>query len=182
MSKKKARIKFTEIQEIVVGDVPVYPKYVTQILNLANQNAQGTRARVVGQMSELIQEFEGSNIEEWIEWYELGHPDARKNAADKIEAMIAKFREAIQEIDRPTIDTWVKDLVLYNDVRWTAVSGGHPQESRGTERDKLQTGSSRRGESRHRWIHWLHPSQHKTGHVQVKTWARGRDPCRDHLL
>jgi hypothetical protein len=36
---------------------------------LANQNAQGTRPKVVGQMSELIKEFPGKDVAEWEEWY-----------------------------------------------------------------------------------------------------------------
>ena len=31
-----------------------FPKYTTQLMNLANQTAQGTRPKVVGQMSELF--------------------------------------------------------------------------------------------------------------------------------
>ena len=38
-------------------------------MNLANQNSQGTRSKVVGQLSDLIQEFQGNSIEEWEEWY-----------------------------------------------------------------------------------------------------------------
>lgn len=110
---QKAKIKYEQIQDVVVGEVPDYPKYTTQILNLANQNAQGTRPKVVGQMSELIQEFEGRTVEEWITWYEERYPEARDNAADKIEDMVNKLKEAINQIDREMIDTWVKDLVLY---------------------------------------------------------------------
>ena len=110
---QKVKIKYEQIQDVVVGEVPDYPKYTTQILNLANQNAQGTRPKVVGQMSELIQEFEGRTVEEWITWYEERYPEARKNAADKIEDMVNKLKGAIDQIDREMIDTWVKDLVLY---------------------------------------------------------------------
>ncbi len=39
-----------------------FPKYTTQLMNLANQNSQGTRPKVVGQMSDLIQEFDGKKI------------------------------------------------------------------------------------------------------------------------
>jgi len=60
---EKIKIKYSEIQDIVVGEVPEYPKYTTQLLNLANQNAQGTRPKVVGQMSELIREFDGRTVE-----------------------------------------------------------------------------------------------------------------------
>jgi hypothetical protein len=109
----KVKMKYNEIQDIVVGEVPDYPKYTTQILNLANQNSQGTRPKVVGQMSNLIQEFDGRSIDEWIEWYEERHPDARKNASDKVEDMVYKLKGAIKKIDREMIETWVKDLVLY---------------------------------------------------------------------
>jgi len=64
------KIKNEELIEDIVGKVTEYPKYTTQIMNLANQNAQGTRPKVVGQMSELIQEFPGKRYEEWVEWYE----------------------------------------------------------------------------------------------------------------
>ena len=97
---QKIKIKYDEIQDIVVGEVPVYPKYATQILNLANQNAQGTRPKVVGQMSDLIQEFDGEKVEEWIDWYEKRYPDAREKAADRVEDMIEKLKESIDKIDR----------------------------------------------------------------------------------
>src|SRR5699024_987149 len=110
---KKIKIKFDEIKNIEIGEAPQFPKYTTQILNLANQNSQGTRPRVVGQMSELIQEFEGDSIDEWIQWYEEGHPDAREKVSDKIEDMVRKLSDAVDKIDRLMIEKWVKDLVLY---------------------------------------------------------------------
>ena len=54
----KLKIPNSEVQELLSGKTYSYPKYATQIMNLANQNAQGTRAKIVGQMSDLIQEFE----------------------------------------------------------------------------------------------------------------------------
>ncbi len=33
----------------LVGATPAFPRYTTQLINLANQNAQGTRPKVVGQ-------------------------------------------------------------------------------------------------------------------------------------
>ena len=63
----KLKIKNQELQEIVAGEIIDFPKYTTQLINLANQNSQGTRPRIVGQMSELVQEFEGGSINEWKE-------------------------------------------------------------------------------------------------------------------
>jgi hypothetical protein len=110
---KKVKIKYDEIKDIQIGEVPEFPKYTTQLLNLANQNAQRTRPRVVGQMSDLIQEFEGTTIDEWIDWYENKHPEARGQASDKIEDMVKKLSNAMDKIDRAMIEKWVKDLVLY---------------------------------------------------------------------
>jgi hypothetical protein len=109
----KVKIYNDEIKDVVVGEVPDFPKYTTQILNLANQNSQGTRPRVVGQMSDLIQEFDGRTIDEWVEWYEERHPDARDKASDKVEDMVDKLKIAIKKIDREMIEVWVKDLVLH---------------------------------------------------------------------
>ena len=54
---------------MISGKELSFPKYATQILNLANQNAQGTRPKTVGKMSELIQEFPGRTYREWVVWY-----------------------------------------------------------------------------------------------------------------
>jgi len=67
--KTRIRIPFDEIKELLGTEKFEFPKYSTQLLNLANQNAQGTRPSVVGQMSELIQEFSGQSITEWEKWY-----------------------------------------------------------------------------------------------------------------
>ena len=57
----KFKLKNEEIVKELVGEQIHFPKYTTQIINLANQNAQGTRPRVVGQMSELIKQFTKGN-------------------------------------------------------------------------------------------------------------------------
>jgi len=82
--KTRIKIPFDEVKELLGTEKFEFPKYSTQIINLANQNAQGTRPKVVGQMSELIQEFSGQSIEEWEEWYIKRHPDALMKAATKV--------------------------------------------------------------------------------------------------
>ena len=57
----KLKLKNEEIVRDLVGEQISFPKYTTQIINLADQNAQGTRPRVVGQMSELIKQFTKGN-------------------------------------------------------------------------------------------------------------------------
>lgn len=109
---KKLKIKNKDIQNLLTGKEIEYPKYVTQILNLANQNSQGTRPKVVGQLSDLIQEFEGNNIDEWEKWYKKKHPESIKNASEKVWEMIQKFQEVITEIDRDMVQRWVEELVI----------------------------------------------------------------------
>jgi hypothetical protein len=106
------KIKNEEIIEDIVGDLKNFPKYSTQLINLANQNAQGTRPRVVGQMTELIQEFPGNNYEEWVKWYKAKYPKAISEATAKIFEMINNFKEIIDIIDEELVQQWVKDLVL----------------------------------------------------------------------
>jgi len=81
-------------------------------MNLANQNAQGTRPNVVGQMSDLIQEFPGNTYNEWVKWYIEKMPEAIDRATLKISAMVENLKSAIQFIHEDLIREWVKDLVL----------------------------------------------------------------------
>ena len=50
-------IKNDEIADFNESEAFEFPKYTSQLINWANQNAQGTRANVVGQMSELFPQF-----------------------------------------------------------------------------------------------------------------------------
>ncbi|MBI1289227.1 MAG: MjaI family restriction endonuclease [Flavobacteriales bacterium] len=109
---KKLKIKNDEIHELVVGETIAFPKYTTQLMNLANSNAQGTRPKVVGQMSELIQEFTGNDIKSWEVWYKERNPDAIQNATDRIYDMVKNFQKSILLIDRGMIERWVEDLVV----------------------------------------------------------------------
>ena len=93
-----------------------FPKYTSQLINWANQNAQGTRPKVVGQMSELFPEFEASNEEitigNWEKWYSKRNPDAFEKATDKIFSQIENLKNAITQIDREMVMNWVKDLII----------------------------------------------------------------------
>lgn len=108
----KIKIKNEEIFQTMIGKVEDFPKYTTQIINLANQNAQGTRPKVVGQMSDLIQEFGGKKYEEWVTWYENKMPSAVDDATEKIYDMVIKLKDAITQIDKPLVKKWARDLVL----------------------------------------------------------------------
>ena len=106
------KIKNEELIKDCIGEVTNFPKYTSQLINLANQNAQGTRPRVVGQMSELIQEFPGNTYQDWVEWYKRKNPKAISDATGKIYEMIDNLKRAIQIIDKNLIEQWVADLVI----------------------------------------------------------------------
>lgn len=106
------KINNQELIKELIGEIKDFPKYTTQIINLANQNAQGTRPRVVGQLSELIQECPEKTYEGWKKWYLKKYPDAIENATQKINEMIANLKEAIKLIDQSLIRKWTEDLVL----------------------------------------------------------------------
>ena len=107
----KKKIRNSHVEELSNASNYSFPKYSTQIINLVNSNAQGTRANVVGQMSELIQEFEGKTLSEWIEWYNKKQPTAVNDATDKIYAKFLEMKDAVLAIDKNTIEEWVKDLI-----------------------------------------------------------------------
>lgn len=106
------KLKNSEIQEYVNAPASDFPKYTTQLMNVANQNSQATRPRHVGQLSELIQEFPGHTFEEWVAWYQEQYPDAIDNATDRILSMIENFNDAIANIDPSMVKSWVADLIL----------------------------------------------------------------------
>lgn len=114
-------IKLTEEErEKLVAQIdPGFPKYTTQIMNTANQNAQGTRPPVVGQMSEIIEEYKreypNGDFEDWEEFYyeEYQGEERIETASKKVFEMVVKMREAAAEIDREMVHRWVEDLVLY---------------------------------------------------------------------
>jgi len=109
---KKLKMRNEEVLQLLDAEAVLFPKYATQLINLANQNAQGTRPDVVGQMSELIKEFRGRKLEEWEKWYLSNHPDAIEKAKTKIMQMIENLKQVITKIDEEMIRAWVKDLVI----------------------------------------------------------------------
>jgi len=106
------KIKNEELVKELIGEVKDFPLYTTQLINLANQNAQGTRPRVVGQLTELIKECPERTYEGWKNWYLSRYPNAIENAAERINQMMNNLKKAIELIDKSMIKKWVEDLVL----------------------------------------------------------------------
>ena len=93
------------------------PKYTSQLMNLANQNAGGTRPRVVGQMSELFPEYMNisvnPSIEGWKKWYMDKYPDAIETAANRVIDQIENLKKALPLVTPDMVKSWVTDLVIY---------------------------------------------------------------------
>jgi len=106
------KIKNEELAKELIGEVKEFPRYTTQIINLANQNSQGTRPRVVGQLSELIKECPEKTYEGWKSWYLTKYPEAIGNATERVNEMINNLKDAILKIDKKMVKRWVEDLVL----------------------------------------------------------------------
>ena len=110
------KISNVELLDLNGGQTPVFPKYTSQLINWANQNAQGTRPKVVGKLSDLFPEYENEtdeiSIESWKEWYLSQYPDAIDEATTKIWKQIQNLKDAIVLIDEEMVRKWVEDLVI----------------------------------------------------------------------
>lgn len=106
------KISAKEIRKYLDIETPEFPKYTAALINLANQYAQGTRPRVVGQMSELIQEFTGKTLPEWEKWYLGQKPYAIRAATEKTFEMLNNLKCAMEKIDRELVEEWIRDLVI----------------------------------------------------------------------
>ena len=109
-------IKNEELESLNGNENAIFPKYTSQLINWANQNAQGTRPKVVGQLSDLFPEYqeqaENVTVEGWKKWYLERYPNAVENATAKIYTQVQNLKEAIQLIDRDMVQRWVEDLVI----------------------------------------------------------------------
>jgi hypothetical protein len=108
----KIKLTTNEIQDCLNIEKLELPKYAGLFLNFANRYSQGTRPRVVGQLSELIKEVEGKTLSEWEEWYMKEKPDAMKMATEKILGMLNNFKSSLEKIDKTVVEQWVRDLVI----------------------------------------------------------------------
>lgn len=94
-----------------------FPRYTSQIINLANQNAQATRPRAVGQLTEIFALFinyaADISIDNWKQFYMQEHPNAFEEATVKICNQINNLRQALELIDEEMVRQWVEDLIIY---------------------------------------------------------------------
>lgn len=112
----KIKIKNEELMALNGSQNAQFPKYTSQLINLANQNSQGTRPKVVGQLSELFQEYQKNteeiNIDTWKKWYISKYPTAIEDSTNRIYEQIQNLKDAITLIDRSMIKKWAEDLII----------------------------------------------------------------------
>jgi hypothetical protein len=106
-----SKILNKDVQEIISGVKIEFPKYTTQVMNLANSNAQATRPKNVGQLSDLIQEFKGNKISEWRSFYTEKYPNSIKVAAKKVHEMCVTMGMD-KNITPELVEMWVDDLII----------------------------------------------------------------------
>lgn len=109
---KEYKIKLEEVEEDIIDEYYDFPKYATQIINLANSNSQGTRPKVVGQLSDLIEECPEKSLKGWKKWYLDKYPNAIDDATEKTYQMVLNFKDVIDKIDKNMVREWVEDLVI----------------------------------------------------------------------
>ena len=116
MEKKEVsgsfKLKTSELIAEISGEAKLFPKYTTQIINLANQNSQGTRPVIVGQLSDLIQKCPHKEYQKWKEWYLKKQPKAIDDTTEKVFDMVEKLKKAINQINKEMVRKWVDDLVI----------------------------------------------------------------------
>lgn len=112
----KFNINTEKLKKLNNTDNFSFPKYTTQIINIANQNAGATRPKNVGQLSELfplyLKETAEHSVATWRDWYIGQNPEVVDIATDKIMEQIEAFKIAIQKIDRQMVKNWTEDLLV----------------------------------------------------------------------
>lgn len=110
------KIKNEELSMLNNIAAPSFPKYTAQLINLASQNAQATRPKVVGNLSELFPEFKNQatdiTVNDWQTWYISNNPQAITESTKKICLQLKNLEKALSCIDEEMVKTWVTDLII----------------------------------------------------------------------
>ena len=117
------RISAEERERLVAEKVEEFPintpKYTTYLLNPAINLSQSNRPEVVGQMSEIIDDFRTKHpdgtFEDWIEFYFEKYDGERrlKEATERAVPMVEKMKEAFDQVDKDMTHNYLRDLVLF---------------------------------------------------------------------
>lgn len=120
------RISPEERASFVRERSPDYPKYTSQILNLANQNAKSTRRSLVGPMKNIVEEFTdkypNGTYEDWEQYYlnEYDGEERLEESTEELLQMVSQMEEAMEKIDDDLAHMFIRDLVLYKTYQGTS--------------------------------------------------------------
>ncbi len=106
------------------------PKYSTQIYNLISSNAQATRPKYVGQMSEIVPKFikefhnETGKFPDWKDWkkyYLENHSDEYNAGKERLREYVQKHKEALEKIlndkDEILLSNWYDKFILIQNFK-----------------------------------------------------------------
>lgn len=123
MTDEEFRISEEERERLVAEDVEEFPidtpKYTTYLLNPAINLSQSNRPEVVGQMSDVIEEFRQKHpdgtFEDWVRFYfeEYDGEERLEEATEKAYPMVEKMKQAFEKVDRELTHNYLRDLVLF---------------------------------------------------------------------
>ena len=93
-------------------------KYVGSVINLANGFSRACRKDLVGQMSDLIQDYrrttEKPTVEGWEEFYDQVKGKERiDDATDICWEMYLKIKENMDALTKEDVKEWLHDLIIY---------------------------------------------------------------------
>ena len=114
-TEERERLVTEEVEEFPINT----PKYTTYLLNPAINLSQSNRPEVVGQMSEIIDDFRTTRpdgtFEDWIEFYFEEYDGERRleEATEKAVPMVKKMKEAFDQVDKDMTHNYLRDLVLF---------------------------------------------------------------------
>lgn len=112
---ERERLVSDEIEEFPFDT----PKYTTYLLNPAINLSQSNRPHVVGQMSDIVEEFRQNHpegtFEDWVNYYkkEYDGDERLEEATEMAYPMVEKMRESFEQIDKKMTSQYLKDLVLF---------------------------------------------------------------------
>ena len=111
--------------DIVFEDIKVerflFPKYSTQFINLANQNAKWTAPAVVWQMSDLIREIPENTLNSWKNFYLSNNGNKIQVATDKIRDKIQEMKQWYDTITKEIVKKRVYDLIINKTAEWLII-------------------------------------------------------------
>lgn len=112
------RITSSERKMLTTGEKDNIPKYTFSSLNNAVKYSGANKKRVVGDISDIYEEFEkeypDGDFEDWKKFYnsEYNGEERLDNATEKAFEMFLKIRAAIKQIDKDDVQNFVEGLVL----------------------------------------------------------------------